>query len=89
MIKKNQQTEGTYPDQFGSDLGDRLVGGKGDEGGMGRMADDARVGVAVDVGLPLPARRVRVAGADELCLKPLELLLGAEFVGLVVVSIKL
>lgn len=46
------------------------------------MADDARVCVAVDVGLPLPARRVRVAGADELGLEPLEFLLGAEFVGL-------
>jgi hypothetical protein len=43
---------------------------------------DARVGVAVDVGLPLPARRVRVPRADVLGLEPLEFLLVAEFVGL-------
>jgi hypothetical protein len=41
----------------------------------------------VDVGLPLPARRVRVTGADVLGLEPLEFLLGAEFVGLVEVMI--
>lgn len=46
------------------------------------MADDAGLGVAVDVGLPLPARRVRVAGADVLGLEALELLLRAELIGL-------
>lgn len=46
------------------------------------MADDAGVGVAVDVCLPLPTRRVWVPGADVLGLQPLELLLGAKFVGL-------
>jgi hypothetical protein len=46
------------------------------------VADDAGLGVAVDVRLPLPARRVRVPGADVLGLEPLELLLGAELVGL-------
>ena len=53
------------------------------------MPGDARVCVAVDVGLPLPARRVRVSGADELGLEPLEFLLVAEFIGLLmrVVSI--
>jgi hypothetical protein len=38
----------------------------------------------VDVGLPLPARRVRVSRADVLGLEPLEFLLVAEFVGLLV-----
>lgn len=36
----------------------------------------------MNVGAPLPARRVGVAGADVLGLQALELLLGAEFVGL-------
>jgi hypothetical protein len=76
----------TYPNQLSPDLGDRLVGGKRDVRHVGRVADDARVRVAVDVGLPLPARRVRVACSDELGLEPLEFLLGAEFVGLDTVS---
>lgn len=46
------------------------------------MPDDAGFGVAVDVGLPLPARGVRVPGADVLGLEALELLLRAELVGL-------
>lgn len=46
------------------------------------MADHAGLGVAVDVGLPLPARRVRVACADVLGLEALELLLRAQLVGL-------
>lgn len=46
------------------------------------MPDDAGLGVAVDVGLPLPARGVRVPGADVLGLEALELLLRAELVGL-------
>lgn len=46
------------------------------------MPDDARFRVAVDVGLPLPAGRVRVARADVLGLQALEFLLGAELVGL-------
>lgn len=46
------------------------------------MPDDARLGVAVDVGLPLPARRVRVARPDVFGLQALEFLLGAELVGL-------
>ena len=50
------------------------------------MAGDGRVRVALDVGPPLPARRVRVAGADVLCLEALEFLLGAELVGLAGVS---
>lgn len=49
------------------------------------MADDGRVRVAVDVGLKLPGRRVRVPCADELGLKTLEFLLGAEFIGLEIV----
>lgn len=47
------------------------------------MADDGRVRVALDVGAPLPARRVRVAGADILGLEALELLLVAQLIGLV------
>lgn len=46
------------------------------------MPDDARLGVAVDVGLPLPARRVRVARPDVFGLEALELLLRAQLVGL-------
>jgi hypothetical protein len=46
------------------------------------MADDVGECVAVDVGLELPACRVRVPGADVFGLEALELLLRAEFVGL-------
>lgn len=46
------------------------------------MADDAGLGVAVDVGLPLPGRGVWVASADVFRLQALELLLRAELVGL-------
>ncbi len=46
------------------------------------MPGEARVCVAVDVGLPLPARRVGVPRADVLGLEPLEFLLVTEFVGL-------
>ena len=48
------------------------------------MPGEARVCVAVDVGLPLPARRVGVSRADVLGLEPLEFLLVAELVGLFV-----
>ena len=52
------------------------------------MADDGRVRVALDVGAPLPAGRVGVAGADVLGLEALELLLVAKLVGLgIIVSI--
>lgn len=70
------------PDELGADLGHGLVLRQGHVGEQGRVADDAGLGVAVDVRLPLPARRVRVPGADVLGLEPLELLLGAELVGL-------
>ena len=46
------------------------------------MASDARVRVAENVGLPFPARRVRMSRSNVLGLEPLELLLGAELVGL-------
>lgn len=46
------------------------------------MADDAGLGVTVDVGLPLPGRGVWVASADVFRLQALELLLRAELVGL-------
>lgn len=69
-------------DELGAHLGHGLVLGEGHVGEEGRVADDAGLGVAVDVGLPLPARRVRVAGADVLGLEALELLLRAELVGL-------
>lgn len=46
------------------------------------VADVARVRVAGDVGGPLVSGRVCVAGANVLLLERLELLLGAEFVGL-------
>lgn len=69
-------------DELGADLGHGLVLGEGHVGEQGRVAHDAGLGVAVDVGLPLPARRVRVPRADVLGLQPLELLLGAQLVGL-------
>lgn len=46
------------------------------------MADYGRVGVALDVGAPLPARGVGVARTDVLGLEALQLLLVAELVGL-------
>lgn len=46
------------------------------------MPNDAGLCIAVDVGLPLPARRVRVPGTDVLGLEALKLLLRSEFVGL-------
>ena len=72
----------TYPDQPGAHLGSGLIFGKGVVGQQGRMTDDAGVGVAINVRLPLPTRRVRVAGADVLGLEPFEFLLGAKLVGL-------
>lgn len=54
-----------------------LVLGEGAVRQHGRVADDGGVGVAVDVGLPLPAGRVGVSGADELGLEALEFLLVA------------
>lgn len=70
------------PDELGPDLGHGLVLGEGHVGEQGRVAGDAGLGVAVDIGLPLPAGCVRVACANVLGLEPLELLLGAELVGL-------
>lgn len=51
------------------------------------MADDARVCVAVDVGLPLPTSRVWMAGADVFGLEPFEFLLGTKFVRLLIVEV--
>lgn len=69
-------------DELGPHLGHGLVLGERHVGEQRRVPNDAGLGVAVDVGLPLPARRVRVAGANVLGLEALELLLGAELVGL-------
>lgn len=46
------------------------------------MADDGGVGVALDIGPPLPARRVGMAGSDVLGLESFEFLLVAKLVGL-------
>lgn len=46
------------------------------------VTDNTRVGVAMDVGLPFPARRVGVSGANVFGLEAFQLLLGTEFVGL-------
>lgn len=46
------------------------------------MAGNRGVGVAVDVGLPFPTRRVGVSCANILGLQALEFLLVAELVGL-------
>jgi len=72
----------TYPDQFGANASHGLVLRQRDVGQQGRVADDAGIGVAMDVCLPLPAGGVGVAGADVLGLESLELLLGAQLVGL-------
>lgn len=72
----------TYLYQREAHLGGRLVLGQGDPRQQRRVADDARVRVAVDVGPPLPARDVRVPRADVLGLPPLKLLRRAKFVRL-------
>ena len=69
-----------HPNQLRADFGHGLVLRERDVGDERRVADDARVRVAVDVGLPLPAVGVRVAGADVFGLQPLELLLRSELV---------
>lgn len=60
----------------------RLVLGEGVICQHRGVSDDGSVSVPVDVGLPLPARRVGMASADELGLQALEFLLVAELVGL-------
>lgn len=69
-------------DELGADFRHGLVLREGHVAEQRRVADDAGLGVAVDVGLPLPRGGVWVARADVLGLQALELLLGAEFVGL-------
>lgn len=46
------------------------------------MADNGGVGVALDIGPPLPARGIRMAGSDVLGLETFEFLLVAKLVGL-------
>ncbi|KAJ6444072.1 hypothetical protein O9K51_02466 [Purpureocillium lavendulum] len=82
MIERN----GTYANQFRANLGDGLVLGDGDVCEERAVADDGRVRVALDVGPPLPARGVWVAGSEELGLQALELLLVSKLVGLNAVS---
>ena len=69
-------------DELRPDLCHGLVLGEGHVGEQRGVPNDASLGVAVDVGLPLPARGVRVPGTDVLGLEALELLLRAELVGL-------
>lgn len=69
-------------DEAGPRLGDGLVLRERQVGQQGGVPHDARLGVAVDIGPPLPARRVRVARPDVLGLQALEFLLRAELVGL-------
>lgn len=71
--RKNNKT--THPNHLRASLGHRLVLGQRNVGHQWRVAGDARVCVALDIGLPLPARGVWVAGADILGLQPFELLL--------------
>ena len=56
----------TYPDQPSADLGNGLILRQSDVGDLRRVAGDARVRVAEQVGLPLPARSVRMSRADVL-----------------------
>jgi len=71
-----------YPDHLSADFGDGLVLSQGNVGQQWRVADNVGECVAVDVGLELPACRVRVPGADVFGLEALEFLLRTEFVGL-------
>lgn len=75
--------ESTHPNQPRAHDRDGLVLGRRDIVDHGRVPDDGRQRVAVDVGAPFPASGVGVAGADVFRLQALEFLLGAEFVGLV------
>lgn len=84
-IKSRSQA---YPDHLSADLGDRLVLGQSDIGKQRSMAGDGRVCVALDVGTKFPAGGVGVTSTDVLCLKALELLLGSEFVGLILLEAK-
>lgn len=69
-------------DELGPGLGHGLVLRERYVRQQRSVPDDAGLGVAVDVGLPLPARRVRVPRTNVLGLQALEFLLGAELVGL-------
>lgn len=79
----------TYPDHLRADLGHGLVLGEGNVRKQRAVADDGRVRVALDVGAPLPAGRVGVAGTNVLGLEALELLLVTELVGLGALSASL
>ena len=70
-ITRRSPQEETYPNQLSPDLGNRLIRREGNVGHVRRVADDAAVRVTVDVRLPLPAGRVRVARTDELGLEAL------------------
>ena len=72
----------TYPDQLRPHLCQWLVLSQRDVCEERAVADEGGVGVALDIGPPLPARRVRMAGSDVLGLKPFEFLLVAKLVGL-------
>lgn len=80
--RRSRISETTYPNHLDAHFGDGLVLSQRDVGQQWRVPGDARVCVAVDVGLPLPAGCVRVSRADVLGLEALEFLLVAEFVGL-------
>lgn len=67
-------------DEGGAHLGGRLILGQGDISKVRRVADYAAVGVACDIGPPLPRRRVWMSRTDVLGLQPLELLLRSQFV---------
>jgi len=74
----------TYPNHLNAKLCYRLILGQGHVRQQWWVSDDARVGVAMDVGLPLPARCIGMSRANVLGLQALQLLLVAQFVRLVV-----
>jgi hypothetical protein len=82
LINQEERGTATYPNHLHAHFRHGLVLGQRNVRQQWRVPGNARVGVTVDVGLPLPARRVRVPRADVLGLQPLEFLLVAEFVGL-------
>ena len=83
-LARGRRSEGLdhLADELGANARDGLVLRQRHVGEHGRVSDEARERVAVDVGLPLPAGSVGVAGTDVLGLQSLELLLGAQLVRL-------
>jgi hypothetical protein len=90
IFARRRRTAGLnhFPDHLSANLGDGLVLRQSDIGKQRSVASDGRVCVALDVGTKFPTGGVGVTSTDVLCLKALELLLGSEFVGLILLEVK-